>query len=126
MHNWELGESQKRTTPYGEHCIIMPAKCSVLGRRKAKALPQEVVDEMQTDLRKAARRECKAEEVKGAVGLINHLGKACFIQGLHNERIQTIIRSRGESILLSQGIKLSLEQGDILCVREESGAMGPL
>jgi hypothetical protein len=36
---------------------------------------------MQTDLREAARRVCKEEEIKGAVGLINHLGKACFIQG---------------------------------------------
>jgi len=53
------------------------------------------IDEMQTDLREAARRVCKEEEIKGAVGLINHLGKACFIQGLHNERIQTI--EAGES-----------------------------
>ena len=32
------------------------------------------MDEMQTDLREGARRMCKAEEIKGAVGLINHLG----------------------------------------------------
>ena len=37
------------------------------------------VDEMQTNLREAARRVCKEEDKKGAVGLINHLGKACFI-----------------------------------------------
>jgi hypothetical protein len=59
------------------------------------------IDEMQTDLREAARHVCKTEEIKGAIGLINHLGKACFIQGLHNERIQTIVHSRGESILIS-------------------------
>ena len=70
---------------------------------------------------------CKAEEIMGAVGLINHLGKACFIQGLNNERIQTIVRSRGESILLSQAIDISLEdEGAILSVREKSGAAGPL
>jgi len=40
------------------------------------------------------------------MGLINHLGKACFIQGLTNERIQTIVRRSGESILLSQAIEL--------------------
>ena len=51
-------------------------------------------DEMQTDLREAARRMCKEEEIKGAVGLINHLGKACFIQGLHSERIKRIVHSR--------------------------------
>jgi len=82
---------------------------------------------MQIDLREAARRVCKEEEIKGAVGLINDLGKACFIQGLHNERIQTIIRSRGESILLSEAIEISLEEeGAILSVREKSGAVGPL
>jgi len=37
-----------------------------------------------------------------------------------------IVRSRGESILLSQGIKLSLEEGAILSVREKFGATGPL
>jgi len=85
------------------------------------------IDEMQTDLREAARRVCKTEEIMGAVGLINHLGKACFIQGLHNDRIQTIVRSRGESILLSQAIEISLEEeGAILSVREKSGAAGPL
>jgi hypothetical protein len=69
---------------------------------------------------------CKEEEIKGAVGLINHLGKARFIQGLLNERIQTIVRSRRESILLSQAIEISLEEeGAILSVREKYGAVGP-
>jgi len=82
---------------------------------------------MQTDLREAARRACKTEEIKGAVGLINHLGKAGFIQGLHNERIQSIVRSKGESILLLRGIEISLEEeGAILPVREKPGATGSL
>ena len=85
------------------------------------------IDEMQTDLSEAASRLCKVEEIMGAVGLINHLGMACFIQGLHNERIQTIVRSTGESILLSQAIEISLEEeGAILSVREKYGAAGPL
>ena len=78
------------------------------------------IDEMQTDLREAAKRVCKTEEIKRAVGLINHLGKACFIRGLHNEKIQTIVRSRGESILLSQAIEISLEEeGAILSVQKK-------
>jgi hypothetical protein len=82
---------------------------------------------MQTDLRDAARRVCTTEEIKGAVGLINYLRKACFIQGLHNESIQTIVRSRGESFLLSQAIEISLEEeGAILSAREKSGGAGPL
>jgi hypothetical protein len=32
---------------------------------------------LQTDLREAARRVCKPDEIVGAIGLINHLGKAC-------------------------------------------------
>jgi hypothetical protein len=47
------------------------------------------IDEMQTELREAAKRICKPDEILGAVGLICHLGKACFVQGLNNERIQT-------------------------------------
>jgi hypothetical protein len=83
------------------------------------------IDEMQTELREAAKRVCKPEELLGAIGLINHLGKACFIQGLHNERIQTIVRSRGESILLSQAVEISLEEeGAISSMREKSTAAG--
>jgi hypothetical protein len=73
--------------------------------REKVLLLGEIKDEMLTDLREAARRVCKPEEILGAMGLINHLGKACFIQGLYNERIQTVVWSRGESILLSQAKK---------------------
>jgi len=80
---------------------------------------------MQTELREAARRVCKPEEIQGAVGLIGHLRKACFVQGLQSERIQTIVRSRGESVLLSQAVEISLEEeGAILSIREKSGAGG--
>jgi hypothetical protein len=75
---------------------------------------------LQTDLREAVRRVCKPEEILGAIGLINHLGKAWFIQGLYNERIKTIVRSRGETIL-SQAIEISLEEEiAILSVKESS------
>jgi hypothetical protein len=83
------------------------------------------INELQTDLREAARRVCKPEEILG-IGLINHLGKACSIQGLYNERIQTIVRSRRESILF-QAIEISLEDSAILSVKEKtpSAANGP-
>jgi len=68
---------------------------------------------------------CRPEEILGAVGLIGHLEKACFVQGLNNEQIQTIVRSKGESILLSQAMEISLEEeGAILSIREKSGAGG--
>ena len=51
------------------------------------------IDELQRDLREAARWVCKCEEILGAIGLINYLGKTCFIQGLYNEHIQTVVQS---------------------------------
>ena len=79
------------------------------------------IDEMQTELREAARRICRPEEILGAVGLICHLGKACFVQGLNSERIQTIVRSRGESISLSQAVEISLEEEcALLSIKEKS------
>ena len=73
----------------------------------------------------AARRICKPEEILGAVGLICHLGKACFIQGLNSERIQTIVRSRGGSVMLSQAVEISLEEEcALLSNREKFMAAG--
>ena len=80
------------------------------GTNESIASWEDKIDELQTDPRETARRVCKPEEILGAIGLINYLRKACFIQGLYNERIQTIIRSRGGSILLSQVIEISLEE----------------
>jgi hypothetical protein len=80
------------------------------------------IDELQTGLREAARRGCRPE-ILGAIGLISQLGKACLIQGLCNERIQTFVRSRGESILLSQAIEISLEEESaILSAKERSSS----
>ena len=43
-------------------------------------------------------------------GLINHIVKAFFVQGLSNERIQTIVRSKGETAFLSTCIDADLEE----------------
>jgi len=68
------------------------------------------IDTMQSELREAAYRTCKDEEVIGTMGLIKHLAKACFAQGLCNERIQTIVRSKGETALLPACIVTALEE----------------
>ena len=68
------------------------------------------IDTMQSELREAAYRICEDEEVIGAVGFINHLAEACFVQGLSNERIQTIVRSKGKTALLSPSIVAALEE----------------
>jgi len=65
---------------------------------------------MQSELREAADRICEDEEVFGAMGLINHIAKAFFVEGLSNERIQTIVRSKRETALLSTCIDADLEE----------------
>jgi len=130
-HSWELVKAileenyaTRRTLDYYA-CKMFSAR---QGKYESIASWGNKIDELQTDLREAARRVCRPEEILGAIGLINHLGKACFIQGLSNERIQTIVRSRGESILLSQAIEVSLEEESaILSAKERSpsAANGP-
>jgi hypothetical protein len=58
------------------------------------------IDTMQSELREAAYRIC-CEETIGAMGLINHLAKVCCVQGLSDERVQTIVRAKGETATLS-------------------------
>ena len=79
------------------------------------------IDTMQSELREAAYRICEDEEVIGAMGLINHLAKACFVQGLSNERIQTIVRSKGETALLSTCIDAALEEESAILSARERG-----
>jgi hypothetical protein len=97
-HSWELMKAileenyaTRRTFDYYA-CKMFSAR---QGKNESIASWGNKIDELQTDLREAARRVCKPEEILGAIGLINDLGKACFIQGLSKERIQTIVRSRG-------------------------------
>jgi len=130
-HSWELVKAILEEN-YATRRTLDYYACKMFSARQGKneniASWGNKIDELQTDLREAARRVCKPEEILGAIGLINHLGKACFIQGLFNERIQTIVRSRGESILLSQAIEISLEEESaILSVKERSpsAANGP-
>ena len=123
-HSWELVKAILEEN-YATRCTLDYYACKMFSVRQGKnesiASWGNKIDELQTDLREAARRVCRPEEILGAIGLINHLGKACFIQGLSNERIQTIVRSRGESILLSQAIELSLEEESaILSAKERS------
>lgn len=79
------------------------------------------IDTMQSELREAAFRICEDEEVIGAMGLINHLAKACFVQGLSNERIQTIVRSKGETAVLSTCIDAALEEESAILSARERG-----
>jgi hypothetical protein len=63
------------------------------------------VDQMQSELRLATSKVCTDNELEGAINLTNYLARACFIQGLANARIQTLVRSRGERLLLSTAVE---------------------
>ena len=53
------------------------------------------------------------------MGLINHVAKACFMQGLSKERIKMIMWSKGETALLPTCIVSALEEESaILSARE--------
>jgi len=79
------------------------------------------LDTIQSEVREATYRICEDEEVFGAMGLINHLAKACFVQGLSYERIQTIVRSKGETALLSTCIDTALEEKSAILSARERG-----
>ena len=54
------------------------------------------------------------------MGLI-HLAKSSFVQALSNERIQTIVRSKGENDLLSACIDTALEEESAILSAKERG-----
>jgi predicted nucleotide-binding protein (sugar kinase/HSP70/actin superfamily) len=130
-HSWELvkailGENYapRRTLDYYA-CKMFGAR---QGKNESTASWWNKIEELQSDLKEAARRVCRPEKILRAVGLINHIGKSYFIQVLYSERIQTIVRSRGESILLSEAIEISMEEESaILSAKERSpsAASGP-
>lgn len=70
------------------------------------------VDQVQSELRLATSNVCTGKEVMGAISMINYLPCLCFIQGLSNERIQTIVRSCGERVLLYTVVEVTLRRGE--------------
>jgi hypothetical protein len=75
---------------------------------------------MQSELRLATSKVCTGKELEGTIIMINYLTYACFIQGLSNGRIQTIVRSRGERVLLSSAVELLLEEESELSARDRA------
>lgn len=90
-HSWELVKAILEES-YATRCALDYCVCKMLSAREGKnesiASWGNKIDELQRDLREAARRVCRPEEILGAIGLISHLGNACFIQVLYNERTQ--------------------------------------
>ena len=128
-HTWALVKGILEEN-YAVRCTLDYYACKMFSARREKnesvASWGNHIDERQTELREAARRVCTPEEIRGAVGPIGHLGKACFFQGLSSERIQTIVRSRCESIALSQAVELSLEEDCAFFLRRNPWPQGTL
>jgi hypothetical protein len=87
-HSWELVKAILEENYVTRHALdyyVFKMFSARQGKNESIASWENKIDELQTDLREAARRVCKPEEILRAIGLINHLGKACFIQGLYDE-----------------------------------------
>jgi hypothetical protein len=74
---------------------------------------------MHSELRLATSNLCTGKVFEGAISTVNYLPCAYFIHGLSNERIQTIVRSRGERVLLSTALEIPLEEeSELLSARD--------
>ena len=69
------------------------------------------IDKLQSQLREVVARVLDDTKVPGALALVELLAKASFIQGLSNDRIQLVIRSKSdEETTLGSLIELALEE----------------
>ncbi|XP_049816492.1 uncharacterized protein LOC126263442, partial [Schistocerca nitens] len=79
------------------------------------------IDELSKSFRVAVTRVTEKAQLKGALELVYALGRACFIQGLVNDRIQTIVRSRGEEISLGDAVEIAQQEESALLSMKEKG-----
>lgn len=68
------------------------------------------IDSMSADLTDAMMRLLPARDHEGAIAFLKYISKACFIQGLHDERVQTVVRARDERMLLPNAVEIALEE----------------
>lgn len=80
------------------------------------------IDSLQSQLKEAAVRILTPSHVSGAASLVQHLAKASFVQGLSDERIQLIVRSKDvDRLSLGDIVEICLEQeSNQLSVRDKS------
>ena len=72
------------------------------------------IDTMSSDLMEAMIRILPRKHHEGAIAFLKFISKACFIQGLYEERIQTIVQARDERMLLPNAVEIALEQESAL------------
>ena len=65
---------------------------------------------MSSDVIEAMMRVLPQHHHQGAVEFLKLISKACFIQGLQDERIQSVVRDRDEKMLLPNAVEIALEE----------------
>jgi hypothetical protein len=82
------------------------------------------IDTMSSDLTEAMIHHLPERQHEGAIAFLKYITKACFIQGLHDERIQTGVRARDEKMLLPNAVEVALEEESaILAGKYKKNAM---
>jgi len=79
--------------------IVKKISCSILSRDKAESVSEWIqrVQKLGSKFREAAPQDCEQDERAGVLTLADKLRNICFVQGLHSDRIQTVVRSRNHS-----------------------------
>jgi hypothetical protein len=88
----------RKITELKELQIIKHVECLAADKGASESIASwsSRIDTMQSELREAAYRICD-DEVIHAMGLINHLAKACFVQRFSNERIKNYSAVKGRN-----------------------------
>lgn len=79
------------------------------------------VDSLQHQFREAVHSAMTEAELAGSLALVGKLSRAVFIQGIYEERIQTIVRARGESITLTEAVEVALTEESAIMSTKEKG-----
>jgi hypothetical protein len=98
--------------------------CAMFNARQAKhetvAAWCSRLDNLVSDFRDAAIEDATSSEMCGIAKLVSQLGEACFIQGLANERIQTVVRTRSPSHITEDAEIGTEEECAWVSVKEKS------
>jgi hypothetical protein len=78
------------------------------------------LDQLVSDFRDAAIEGATSSEMCGITKLVSQLGKACFIQGLANERIQTVVLDRNPSHIIEATEIGTEEECALVSAKEKS------
>jgi predicted LPLAT superfamily acyltransferase len=76
------------------------------------------LDQFSSDFRSTAIEGATSFEMCGITKLVPQLGKACFIQRLANERIQTVVRARNPTHI-TEAAEISTEEESASLSAEE-------